>query len=62
MNEPSALMLRMRDVIKWIPTMTAKELYKLEEAGVIHTFRREARSQRWYYTSELMRLTQQKGK
>ena len=62
MNEPTTLMLRQRDVRKWIPTLNAKELYKLEAAGVIHTFRRGAKSHRWYYTAEILDLVRGKRK
>jgi hypothetical protein len=55
-REPTMLLLRLRDVLAWIPTLTRHELYRMEREGVITTFRRNAKSQRWYYTAQIAKL------
>lgn len=38
-REPPALLLPLRDVLAWIPTLSRKLLYKWEAMGLIHPVR-----------------------
>jgi hypothetical protein len=55
-REPPGLMLRLRDVLAWIPRLTAQELYKWEEAGLITTYRCRPGAGRWYYAIEIAKV------
>lgn len=66
MNQtPRADLIRLKDVLAWMPNLTRDELEELEAAGVIHPVRYARKGyprrkgklgRRWYRTSELVKV------
>lgn len=64
-REPTAILLPLRDVLAWIPTLTRKRLYGWERKGLIHPVRQNRKGfprrkgeigYRMYPTIELLKL------
>ena len=58
---PSGPLVRMRDVLAWIPAFTKREIIDLEKEGVIHSFQKCKGAKKLYYTVEIEKLCCVKG-
>lgn len=59
MNQaPDKPLMRLGDVLAWLPQVTREELRTWEELGWLHPFRKAPGAHRWYRTAELQQILQ----
>lgn len=54
--EPTTELLRLRDVLTWLPSVTLRQLQQLESTGLIDPLRLGKGSRAFYHKTELKRV------